>query len=273
MLTHTIKKQAAKAVALSLLAASCLWASCGNEEKADVDFSEFEVSMSAPLDKAPDAPACKIDMTVAYASADDSVGIKINKQIAAMLFDMQGLSLRQAADSFASSYTHDYVDYLTPFYKVDVSESWVDAEREKGPTKARYKRTTVIHEDLVKELIAFAEKYGRSESDLLFASFTKGKSSQPYVKNIFQNYFYDALEAMGISKEIRMSRHIDFQSLRHFHDSESKASAERLEPYKAEIRAAIGHKSKTVDELIYTHDTPTSLVTLGVMSKHILDTK
>lgn len=122
MLTYTIKKQAAKAVALSLLAASCLWASCGNEEKADVDFSEFEVSMSAPLDKAPDAPACKIDMTVAYASADDSVGIKINKQIAAMLFDMQGLSLRQAADSFASSYTHDYVDYLTPFYKVDRSD-------------------------------------------------------------------------------------------------------------------------------------------------------
>ena len=122
MLTYTIKKQAAKAVALSLLAASCLWASCGNEEKADVDFSEFEVSMSAPLDKAPYAPACKIDMTVAYASADDSVGIKINKQIAAMLFDMQGLSLRQAADSFASSYTHDYVDYLTPFYKVDRSD-------------------------------------------------------------------------------------------------------------------------------------------------------
>lgn len=161
----------------------------------------------------------------------------------------------------------------TPFYKVDVSESWVDAEKDIGPTKERYKRTTVIHEDLVKELIAFAEKYGRSESDLLFASFTKGKSSQPYVKNIFQDYFYDALEAMGISNEIRMSRHIDFQSLRHFHDSESKASAERLEPYKAEIRAAIGHKSKTVDELIYTHDTPTSLVTLGVMSKHILDTK
>lgn len=52
----------------------------------------------------------------------------------------------------------------TPFYKVDVSESWVDAEMEKGPTKERYKRTTVIHEDLVKELIAFAEKYGRSES-------------------------------------------------------------------------------------------------------------
>ena len=85
----------------------------------------------------------------------------------------------------------------TPFYKVDVSESWVDAEKDIGPTKERYKRTTVIHEDLVKELIAFAEKYGRSESDLLFASFSKGKSSQPYVKNIFQNYFYDALEANG----------------------------------------------------------------------------
>ena len=44
-----------------------------------------------------------------------------------------------------------------------------------------------------------------------------------------------------------------------------------MEIYVKEIREAIGHKSKSVDELIYTHDTPTRLVTIGVMSEHILD--
>ena len=44
-----------------------------------------------------------------------------------------------------------------------------------------------------------------------------------------------------------------------------------MEIYKEQIRSAVGHKSKTVDELIYTHDTATTLVTLGVMSEHLMD--
>ena len=82
---------------------------------------------------------------------------------------------------------------------------------------------------------------------------------------------YEGIEVVGIDNETRKARGIDFHSLRHFYDSESKAVAQKMEIYVKEIREAIGHKSKSVDELIYTHDTPTRLVTIGVMSEHILD--
>ena len=160
----------------------------------------------------------------------------------------------------------------TDFRKIEVDEDWVDEEKRKGPTKGRYRRTTVIHASLAQELIDFAKDHCRKSNELLFSSPSEGMLERPYVKNVFQKYFYDAVHAAGISEESRKERHIDFHSLRHFYESESKANAQKLERYVEEIRAAIGHKNKTVDELIYTHDTPTRLITLGVMSEHILET-
>lgn len=161
----------------------------------------------------------------------------------------------------------------TAFYKIDVDVSWDDEMKAVGPTKGRYKRTTVIHSSLANELIDFAEDTDRVESNLLFRSFIGEYTDieRPLVKNIFQDYFYEALREIGIDNETRKARGIDFHSLRHFYDSESKAVAQKMEIYVKEIREAIGHKSKSVDELIYTHDTPTRLVTIGVMSEHILD--
>ena len=90
-------------------------------------------------------------------------------------------------------------------------------------------------------------------------------------KSLFQKYFNEAVHESGIDEETRKERGIDFNSLRHFYDSESKSVAHQMEIYKEQIRSAVGHKSKTVDELIYTHDTATTLVTLGVMSEHLMD--
>lgn len=166
----------------------------------------------------------------------------------------------------------------TRFYKIDVSKAWDDELKTVKPTKGRYKRTTVIAEDLAQDLLDYAEETGRTGDSLLFRA-TKDKgnrksdSENAMVKNVFQDYMYEALEECGIDNETRKARGITFHSLRHLYDSEAKSIAHTIDVYKKEIRDAVGHRSKSVDELIYTHDTATSLIVKGVMSKHLLDTK
>lgn len=164
----------------------------------------------------------------------------------------------------------------TDYYKITVDSAWKDDFHMILQTKEKYNRTTVIHKDLAEELLSFAAEEGRRDDEILFKA-SKNKSNKisddniPVVKNLFQKYFNEATEEIGIDKITRKQRGIDFNSLRHFYDSESKSVAQQMEVYKEKIRLAVGHKSKSVDELIYTHDTATTLVTLGIMSEHLLD--
>lgn len=184
--------------------------------------------------------------------------------------EIRGLSISQLSRVF------DDCNEPTPFFKIDVCKEWEEVSKSITPTKQRYKRITVIHESLALDLIQFSEETGRLNDTLLFKServarYKSSPAEKPLVKNVFQDYMYEALEEIGIDKETRMARDIDFQSLRHFYDSETKSIAHTIEVYKAEIRDAVGHKSKSVDELIYTHETTTSLIVKGVMSEHLLD--
>lgn len=118
------------AMAFCLMALSGGMASCSSESEAEVDFAKTTIHRSAPLTKDAGSPACNININVAYAEGTDSVAVKINNTIENMLFDMQGIGLKQAADSFASSYTRNYVSYLTPFYREDRNDpskrSWYE---------------------------------------------------------------------------------------------------------------------------------------------------
>ena len=164
------------------------------------------------------------------------------------------------------------------YYKITVDVKWDDTEKRLGPTKGKYRRNTVIHESLATEILAFADDYGRGQDDLIFQASKKANNkpsdnNRPVTGNLLLRYLYEALEDMGINEEERTARGIDFHSLRHFYDSATKDFAESAEPLKAAIRSAVGHKSKSVDELIYTHDTIAHLIALGFMSEHLLDTK
>ena len=164
----------------------------------------------------------------------------------------------------------------TDYYKITVDSAWKEDLQIIGQTKGKYNRTTVIPKELGDELLAFASEESRGEDEILFKA-SKDKSNKatddniPVAKSLFQKYFNEAVHESGIDEETRKERGIDFNSLRHFYDSESKSVAHQMEIYKEQIRSAVGHKSKTVDELIYTHDTATTLVTLGVMSEHLMD--
>lgn len=164
----------------------------------------------------------------------------------------------------------------TDFVKIAIDKSWDDGLKVIGPTKGRYNRTTVITKKLADELIAFGNDTGRINDTLLFKA-TKDTNNKFSLKNVpmskttFETLLYEALYEIGIDEETRRERKLDFHSLRHFYDSEAKGAAARMSRYKEELRAAVGHKSVSVDELIYTHDTATSLIMVGIMSEHILD--
>lgn len=164
----------------------------------------------------------------------------------------------------------------TDFFKIIIDSAWKEDLQIIGPTKGKYNRTTVIYKTLADELISFALEEKRNDDEILFKA-SKDRSNRitdeniPVAKSLIQKYFNEAVNEIGINEEDRKRRGIDFHSLRHFYDSESKSVAQNMELYTTEIRSAVGHKSKSVDELIYTHDTATRLVTLGIMSEHILD--
>jgi len=165
----------------------------------------------------------------------------------------------------------------TPFYTVLVDSSWDQDLHSVGPTKGRYKRTTVIPDRLAKELLDHCKGNPQGSDGFVFWSM-KGSTNViaqaglvPLTKNSLLEPFYEALAEIGIEEEERDRRRITFHTLRHYYDTAVKDEARRLEPLKQEIRAAVGHKSIRVDELIYTHDTTTSLIALGVMASHLLD--
>ena len=189
----------------------------------------------------------------------------------ARISEIRGLSLSQFSPVLNDEGNE------TEFVQIDIDREWDDALKKIGPTKERYRRTTVIQKELADELREFAAENGCAEDDLIFMA-TRDRGNRlvdycnsPMSKTTFENYLYEAIHEVGIDEETRVARKIDFQSLRHFYVSETKASASKMERYKVEIRDAVGHKSVSVDEKIYTHDTTTSLILKGVLSKHVLD--
>lgn len=189
----------------------------------------------------------------------------------ARISEIRGLSLSQFSPVLNDEGNE------TEFVQIDIDREWDDALKKIGPTKERYRRTTVIQKELADELREFAAENGSDEDDLIFMATRDGGNrlvdycNSPMSKTTFENYLYEAIHEVGIDEETRVARKIDFQSLRHFYVSETKASASKMERYKVEIRDAVGHKSVSVDEKIYTHDTTTSLILKGVLSKHVLD--
>ena len=101
--------------------------SCGKGVDPSLSTKTLQVSKVVPLDGAVGAPSCKIEMSVDYVADNDSIADKINSGIVKMLFDIDGLSMEQAADSFVSRYTADYVSFLKPFYDED------DGDKTKRP--------------------------------------------------------------------------------------------------------------------------------------------
>lgn len=106
---------------LSVLA--CL--SCGgNSSTSSPDFEKLTVEKTVSIDNGKDAPQCHVHLEVLQAkNATNEVGRQINDAVVQKIFDMEDLSPKAAADSFANTYTRDYRKNMAPLYREDRADA------------------------------------------------------------------------------------------------------------------------------------------------------
>lgn len=99
----------------SLLATACT----GDADKT-VSFSTVTAERSMTISNDNDAPSCNVHIELACAKESDGKQAKIiNATLAKQLLGMEGISLQQAADSFANTYAREYRKNFAPLYRED----------------------------------------------------------------------------------------------------------------------------------------------------------
>ena len=114
------------------IAAAAILVSCGSKDTTDgLRFETVKATRSVSITSEKGAPQCSVNLQLAAAIGEPSERTKtINAVLAERLLDMEGLSLQQAADSFAGKYTRDYVKNFAPLYREDRNDpekrSWYE---------------------------------------------------------------------------------------------------------------------------------------------------
>lgn len=124
--------------------------SCSSS-KDNIQFEVATADKTVALASQADAPTCKVYLELSYAS--ESNGHKaevINNSIEKCLFNMQDMSMQQAADSFANIYTTSYRNNLFPLYSEDLGNEkkteWYNYHYIiKTSTEQGYNDATVYH--------------------------------------------------------------------------------------------------------------------------------
>ena len=109
---------------LSYLVVPLCLAACSSEPQApSLPFSTVSTVKEQALTTDKDAPTCKVSLNVACAkSGNAEIDRAINETVVQQLFDMQNLTVQQAADSFTNRYTREYQTNLAPLYAQDRSD-------------------------------------------------------------------------------------------------------------------------------------------------------
>jgi len=116
---------------------------CSSQTSVPVTFEKAKVSKEVVLSAEADAPSCNVVLNVDFATGNNAETAKaINEAIENRLFNMNGLTMQQAVDSFASQYTRDYKQNLSPLYAQDkedaLKRTWyeynysIDTETQEG---------------------------------------------------------------------------------------------------------------------------------------------
>ena len=93
---------------------------CTGTDESSIAFDNISVEKTVSITKEADAPSCHVKLELAAAKkGKDSAAKAINDVLVQELFCMENLTLKQAADSFANSYTRSYVTNFAPLYRED----------------------------------------------------------------------------------------------------------------------------------------------------------
>lgn len=105
---------------LAALAATVLVACGDSNSGSSLDFETITVERSVSITQEAGAPQCSVNLQLVMAKGGAAErGKAVNETIVRELLDMEGIDLKEAADSFASKYTGDYVKNFAPLYRED----------------------------------------------------------------------------------------------------------------------------------------------------------
>jgi hypothetical protein len=120
-----MKKTTYTLAVLSLL----LTAACGGNSKSakisteSLEFETVTAEKRVAITGESGAPTCDVQLQIAAVRMDAGEKAKVaNEAIIERLLNMEGLTVKQAVDSFANAYTHNYQKDFAPLYREDRSD-------------------------------------------------------------------------------------------------------------------------------------------------------
>ena len=106
---------------MAAIAAATIWTACGGDSTGGgLDFETVKVEKTVGITSEAGAPQCSVNLQLAAAKGEPAERTKtINETVAQQLLNIEGVGLKQAADSFANQYTSDYRQNFAPLYHED----------------------------------------------------------------------------------------------------------------------------------------------------------
>lgn len=106
---------------LTAMTVAAITTACsGNGDSEGLDFETVKATKTISISSEAGAPQCSVDLQLPMAKGEPKERAEaINAAVALRLLDMEGLTLAQAADSFANKYTNDYRRNFAPLYRED----------------------------------------------------------------------------------------------------------------------------------------------------------
>ena len=106
---------------LTAMTVAAITTACsGNGDSEGLDFDTVKATKTISISSEAGAPQCSVDLQLPMAKGEPKERAEaINAAVALRLLDMEGLTLAQAADSFANKYTNDYRRNFAPLYRED----------------------------------------------------------------------------------------------------------------------------------------------------------
>lgn len=127
--------------------------------------------------------------------------------------------------------------------------AWKDAEARRAEPKNGESRDVPLLPAVKRAILDLAASNPHGNDDDLYAFYGLTPTA-PARSEVFINGLDAALESIGISHEARLSRHIDFHSLRHCFTTYLSRDVEA-----ASLKAVTGHKTDSMFQLYSSHKT------------------
>ena len=127
---------------MAMIVAAITTACSGKGDSEGLDFETVKAAKTISISSETGAPQCSVDLQLPMAKGEPKERAEaINAAVALRLLDMEGLTLAQAADSFANKYTNDYRHNFAPLYREDCGDeekrAWYEYHYNiKGETKS-----------------------------------------------------------------------------------------------------------------------------------------